>query len=363
VHSRDTFFRFIRPEHLYLTALFFIVVTFIIVTSIYVYLYLRKKRYFLKQFITDRLDEYISTILIGEDALPEDLLLNDELAGILSRKNGQQLAIDQLINTKKNLTGHAAESIIALYEKLNLKAISVKKFKSPVWYKKAKGIYELYMMNQKNMEQQIVKYTNSNNEYVRMEAQTAIIGFSGFSGLSFLSNLSYPLTDWQQIKLLEQLHLLNPDKMDDLPLWLQSTNEYVVLFALKLAETYQQMQVHAEVVNCLNSQSERIRHQAILTLGRIAQDDTTATLKAIYAREAYSNKQIILKQIAIIGTDDDIDFLMTVLKTEANDNLKLDALRAIMKCSLDGDKIVADAADNNSVITAMAKQINYEMIK
>ncbi|MBS1688207.1 MAG: HEAT repeat domain-containing protein [Bacteroidetes bacterium] len=363
MHSRDTFFRFIRPEHLYLTALSFIVVTSILVSAIYIYLYVKKKRHFLKQFITDKLDEYISTILIGEEILPDQLLLDEELTDILNRKSGQQLAIDQLINTKKNLTGHAAESIIELYEKLNLKTISIQKFRSPLWYKKAKGIYELYMMNQKSLEKQIAQYTNSNNEYVRTEAQTAIIGFSGFHGLSFLGTLSYPLTDWQQIKLLEQLQLLNPDKMPDLPLWLQSTNQYVVAFALKLAETYQQMHVHTEVVHCLNSPSERIRHQAILTLSRIAQDDTTQILKTIYAQETYANKQTILKQIAIIGTDDDIDFLINVLKTETNDTLKLEAVRATMKSSLDGDKIIAEVASENQVIAVMAKQINYEMTK
>lgn len=219
------------------------------------------------------------------------------------------------------------------------------------------------MMNQKDLEQQITPYTNSNNEYVRTEAQTAIIGFSGFRGLNFLNSLSYPLTDWQQIKLLEQLQLLNPDKMPDLPLWLQSANLYVVLFALKLAETYQQMHVHTEVVHCLDSPSERIRHQAILTLGRIAQDETTHILETMYTQETYSNKQTILKQIAIIGTDDDIDFLVNVLKTETNVTLKLEALRAIVKSNFDSDKIIAEVASENQVIALMAEQINYEMTK
>lgn len=64
------------------------------------------------------------------------------------------------------------------------------------------------MMDQKNLLTKIYRETNSKNEFVRSEAQIAIIYMTGFNGLRFLDVISYPLTLWQQIKLLEQLRLL-----------------------------------------------------------------------------------------------------------------------------------------------------------
>ena len=78
----------------------------------------------------------------------------------------------------------------------------------------------------------------------------------------FLDSLTYPLYEWQQIKLLEQLAAIDTDNMTHLPLWLRSSNEYVVQFALKLADIYQQIYVNDIVIDCLASNNEKIRYCA-----------------------------------------------------------------------------------------------------
>lgn len=281
----------------------------------------------MKQEILETLNEWIGEMMV-EKTLPE-IHISADLETFLKKRENRQFTINSLINVKKNFSGSANETTTYLYEKLDVRKDSVKKLHSRTWYLKARGIYELYMMNQHDYEAAISEYTNSPNEYVRMEAQTAIVGFSGFGGLVFLSKLTYPLHEWQQIKLLEQLAAINADSMGDLPLWLQSSNDYVVQFALKLADIYQQFHVHDRVIMNLGSENEKIRYQAIKTLGKIGNETTAQVLKHQYSQETRGIKLEIIQQLAFIAGNDDLPFLVDRLKEE-EESLVVAAGRAII---------------------------------
>lgn len=312
------------------------------VVMIYLYLYQKKRRHFVKKRISEILDEWISEALLEETEI-EHTHVTPELLDYFTNEKNRQYAIDQLISVKKNITGVAGRNIIRLYEQLELNFDSLNKFRNSVWYMKAKGIYELYMMGQRNMKDEIARYTNDKDEFVRTEAQTATMAFSGFGGLLFLNTLTYPLNDWEQVKILEQLHSIDPEDMPELPQWLQSGNDYVVLFALKLAEVYYQLHAHDYVLPCLDHKDERIRKHAILTISRIANENTTEVLILKYKNEIPSNQRIILQQLSRIGGDKELDFLLEELNN-TDDLLKLESARALVKCCSNGMKILEQAA-------------------
>ncbi len=355
--NSDAFFRLIAPAHLYFAAMIFGIGTIIMVIMIYAFLYVKKKRFRTKLLVEGQLNEWISDALT-ENELPA-IVIPENIARYFKQPAIRQFVTDSLINIKKNVTGSVGDNLVKLYEILELKEDSVHKLRSLVWYKRAKGIYELYMMQQRNELADILEYTNSNNEFVRMEAQTAIIGFSGFDGLVFLDSLVYPLYEWQQIKLLEQLNAVNPGDMPHLPLWLKSENSYVVHFALKLAEIYQQFHVHDDVVLCLQNENDKIRKQAIKTLGSIAAENTVDILKEQYKKETPGNRRVILTQLISIGTESDLDFLNSLLQ-EDDDNLKLEAVRAISAINETVFSDLEQKSPGNTVLLSIIKQVKYE---
>jgi hypothetical protein len=259
------------------------------------------------------------------------------------KKARRQFTINQLIDVKKNLTGKVSDSIVHLYEHSGLKRDSLRKFKSNKWYKKVKGINELYMMDQQDMLDSIYKYTNSHNEYIRMEAQTAMIHFYGFEGLKFLDIVTHPISEWEQLKLLEQLKTLDFEEMDNLHQWVKSPNFTVVVFALRLAAVYQQYHVHDDIVGCLEHENEKVRAQAATTLGKIAGDNTAAILAEHYFKEVFTNRQNILDSLLNIASDNEKDLLIRQLDDE-NDSLKLDVARVIAKCCNSGFDILKEKA-------------------
>lgn len=356
--NKDSFFDFLTAAHLYWGASVFAAITVTFVVLIYANLHIRKKRYFSQQDISDRLNNWIGEALVDE--VPFKYSDVPWLDLYLKSNYNRQHVTDCLINLRKNLNGAASDRLISIYEELGLQHDARTKLRSRRAHIKCRGIYELYMMRQQDAIPEIEQYLDSPVTAVRMEAQTAFVGFFGFKGLSFLSAQTYPLNDWQQLKLLEQLRTFPQEELPDLVLWLRSANDYVKRFALKLADIYQKLEVHNIVVICLSSIDERVRYQAITTLGRIANEKTAAILTAKYAEETLTNKANILRQLAVIGTESDVPFLIERLR-EQDDNVKLEAGRAIARCVGSGIDILDRHAAGDETLISISKQIKYEL--
>ncbi len=320
----------------------------VILVATSIYLGIRKRRFQQEKKIQEFFDHWLSQALLDDFSGGVELQVPDELKDLPRNKIGRQYAINQLINTKKNLIGVAARNVIYLYEHLGLQNTSMAKFNSPIWYRKAKGIYELYMMEQKNAEQQIQKYTNSSNEYVRLEAQTAVLAFGGFEGLRFLNTLTHPMNNWQQVKLLDQLLALDPGHFEDLPNWLQSPVDSVVEFSLKLAEIYQQMQVKAEATACLEHASPKVREQAVKTLTRIGDEESAAILAAMFPTAGDHLQKVILDALEHIATDHERPFLQQQYE-QGDPSQRLQVAQIIANCCTNGLQLLQQKGEAEPV--------------
>lgn len=331
----------IHPELLYLYTVLFIAIIAVILLMTSVLLRKRRKKFRIEQEVQSVFDEWLSQLLIED--LPHDTTFETPEWLVRSPKNriARQYAIDQLISTHKNLIGLASRNIIWLYEKTGLKEDSITKFHSRTWHTKARGIYELYMLEQQDMQHALSQHTNHRNAYVRMEAQTAVLAFAGFEGLVFLDTLTRPLNDWQQLKLLEQLTPLNPGNLDQLSTWLNAGNPDVVLFALKLTGLYQQLQVREDVVVLLKDHREKLREQAIKTLERVGDENTPSILVQRYTVETPANRKVILKSLEHMAADSELPFLLELLEKDDPDD-KLQAARIIMKCCSNGAALLQE---------------------
>ena len=312
----------------------------ILVSIIYIYLSFKKSTYFFISRVSNNLEVWLSSIIMEESV--ENIVMPKRFYQMIKNSKARQYIIDELIGCKKSFSGAVAENIVILYNHLGLKNDSIKKMKSgKKWHIKAKGIQELYMMDQRDVLTTIYKNTNSNNEFVRMEAQTGIIHLTGFPGLRFLDVISYPLTEWQQLKLLEQLKLspLAEDLSIKIPHWLLSKNDTVVVFTLKLADEYQQFAVRDKVIACLVHQTATIRSQALKTLIRIADEKTPSILLGYISKEPFANQAYILDALQYLASDKEKDFLLKRLD-HPNDLIKLKAAIVLAKCCTDGMEIL-----------------------
>lgn len=314
------FLTFMSPENLLIGVQIMGIGILLIVILIYAQLLVKKRMYFYTDRIRNNIEVWISHIILEESV--DGIDIPKKFYRLLDDPKARQVAIDELTKCKKNFSGVVAENIVALYNKLGLREDSLSKMQNKrKWYLQARGIQELYLMDQKNLLTKIYRETNSKNEFVRSEAQIAIIYMTGFNGLRFLDVISYPLTLWQQIKLLEQLRLFGKkeDLSDRLPKWLQSKNETVVVFALRLAAEYQQYAVKDVIMNCLVHPSDEVRTRAIKTLIVLADEQTPFILTGYFSKENFDNQAHILDSLVIMASDEQAPFLERLL--DAPDNI------------------------------------------
>jgi hypothetical protein len=318
----------LQPVYLLLAAAIVAIGIILLVLVIYGHLHFSRKEYWYQKAARQRLETWISEMIFSE---PQDRPpISNEFYQMAKNPTGRSFVLNELVNARKNFTADAAENTKFLYEQLGLKTYSLKKLRSSKWHVKARGIQELYLMGQSDVLKSIYKNTNARHEFVRMEAQTGIIHMIGFEGLRFLDLVSYPLTEWQQIKLLEQLNYskMNVTLSPAIPRWLNSPNDTVVVFALKLAEEYQQIALHDTILLCLHHPDEAVRRQAILTLVAIANEKTPLLLTEHFYKESLANRLVILDGLQKIATEQQAPFLIGLLEDE-NDLIKLKAAKTL----------------------------------
>lgn len=324
-----------------------VVIIILLTIAIYVLLNDKKKKHFKLIQIRKKLEPLITQFIIDESPATDEQL--DELRNIIDNSLARQYMVEELIRSKQNYSGEVADRIVTIYTGLDLKQYSLEKIQPKnSWYIIARGIQELYMMEQQDVYEDIYKFTNASNEYIRNEAQIGLIHLTGFTGLDFLELVSYPITNWQQLKLLEQLKQF-PKKEDfsaSVPKWIKSENNSVVVFALKLCYEYQLIQLVDDITNCLDHESETVKTQAIETLIRLENDQTSKILLNYLNQASRKDQLIILDVLSKIATEEDSASLIKLLDNPDN-LIKLKASIALSKCSSTGMDLIKEKSISN----------------
>ena len=117
----------------------------------------------------------------------------------------------------------------------------------------------------------------------------------------------------------------------------------MVVFALKLADEYQQFTLRDNVINCLVHPQEQVRTQAVKTLVKLADQLTPTILLGYFRKEGFVNRAMMLDALAILATEKQTDFLLTLLD-DPNNIIKLKASIVLAACSAKGMDILEKRA-------------------
>jgi hypothetical protein len=261
----------------------------------------------------------------------------DEFRKIASDDFRRQVLIDQMIDVSVNLKGDAGTKLVGLYKHLDLDKDSVRRAKSTEWHLKIKGFRELAFMNIKDANSEMYAALNSPNEILRMEAQIALVRLSDDNPFEFLTHLIRPFSLWEQITLHELMvqHEVTPPEFKQ---WLDSPNDTVVMFALRMIREFRQMDAENGVKKVLSHHSRLVRNLAVQVAGDLEMRSTLQTLKQMYKNQDYN---ICLEIVKSMGKMPDIammGFLKLVLDKEDDVQLQIEATKAIENMGEEGVK-------------------------
>jgi len=343
---------FFTQQMLFDTIIFFIFLIVVSIAFIFLYLFRKNKRWQRKVYLQKSLNSFIGEIAIceSEDELNEIFSNPDYQSVLLQFKHigsDRNLLISELAETSKKFRGSTMENILWLFEKMELRNQLLKNLENKKWHKKAKAIQQLAYLQQKNCVDIILPFTNHENELLRAEAQIALVKMTGFEGLEFLSKVTYPVSEWQQLRLIEELSSTTCTSLGNIHEWLQSENLSVVNFALRLVEIYQQFDFYDEVKRCLSHSSMAVCKNAVLTISNISNETTADLLVAHFARYDAFIQTKILKILQSDGTEAQLPFLFSILN-HPDDSYKLEAAKAILKISDTGIVAIEELIDRNA---------------
>lgn len=225
---------------------------------------------------------------------------------LLKNKQAKKILLQELVKLKKSLSGVPGDNVQKLYEQLRLDELSRQRLNSKKWHIKVRGIQELAIMNQFADSSNILSLTNNDNTMVRMEAQTAMVHLKKYKGLGFFNTLTYPVSEWHQMNLLQLLSNYPVAPVHGIKNWLQSSNTSVVQFALKLIGEQHAEEFCDEVINCLDDFDIGVRLSAILCLGNILSVSAIEALKKHFPNEENKElQQCIINQLQKTETEEE----------------------------------------------------------
>ena len=311
----------------------FVVVGILLFILLYLFRHSRqqKRKVHLQQLFSD----LIAGIVICES----EEECNDTLQPFLTQHQRmvkkplvRKILIKEIVRTKDSISGQAAENLRWLYETLTLDRDTLQRFSGTQWYRKASAIQHLAEMQQNKYLQKIYRETNNPNTYIRTEAQVAVVKLTGFKGLRFLNIVSYPVSQWQQLSLISQLQE-GEIELDKINRWLQSKNETVVEFALRLVEIYKCYELHDVVLQSLRHCSATVRLQALQAVREIYTEATPALLVQHFDGAGREEQLRILDMLLDIEAgSSEVGFLTSLLQ-HPDEAIRFRAMRGIQQLS------------------------------
>lgn len=246
----------------------------------------------------------------------EQLLIISELKESVADPFKRKIIISTLLKLRNEISGEMAESIDKLYVKLGLLRYSLAKLRNKKWDVIANGIRELTQFKIKAVHQIVMNNINHPTKEVRKEMQLYLVYLYAFKGLDFLNVLETPLSEWDQIQLLEILQLKNDSEIVDITPWLKSSNDSVVNFTLKLAKVYNQFEAKEELIKLLNHGSEDVRINTISALSHLNVLEAKNILKDSFNERSLEEQIAFLKMMENVHEHDDKVFLQEQMQHE-----------------------------------------------
>jgi len=279
----------------------------------------------LTEYLLERYQQLLMNYLFDEE---HQELAYLELNEVADNRINRQVLIDQMIDLSVNLKGEIKEDIQKLYLRLGLKRDSLEKAYSRKWHQNVKGFRELAFMNIREANEQIMKSLNASNEILRMEAQIAMVRLSDGNPYEFLHMLKKPLSLWEQVTLHE-LQIQHNLAVPDFKQWFSSENISVVMFALEMVAWYKQRGVGKELIGLFEHENEQVRLTAFKVCGEIGLKMVFPALVLRYPEETLKNKLQILLTFAKVPDEKYLSFLKSVLDTEEDVQLQIQATKAM----------------------------------
>ncbi|WP_400263428.1 hypothetical protein ACFX5U_10570 [Sphingobacterium sp. SG20118] len=264
-------------------------------------------------------NKIIESIAFGQNFVERDESFEKHLRDPAFRS----LFLDLLVTSERKFSGAAREEITHLFHKFNLEEEAWRNLRKRKSYLIAGGIQELTAMRVIRALPDFTAMLTHAEKQVYQEAQYGVVSFIGVEGLHFLDYLVQPLSDWQQLRLLNSITEIPNPELLNINLWLTSDSSSVIIFALRLIRKFQLLSFYIPVMKLLIHDVVAVRVQAVRTLQAFENNDTINQLIASFPNQPQEVQIAILKVFKLSRSMQSEGFLKTQLWEHPDTAIKI----------------------------------------
>lgn len=313
------------------SALFSLLIIPLIIFLNYLRGHLRKNEIVVAKYQSEYEQALVSYLYSGnedEEISSEQQLIIEQLKKCIVDPFKRKIVISTLLKLKNEISGEVALSVEKLYFQTGLIDYTLPKLRSKKWYILAKGIRELRQFQVKEAHDQVAKHINHPKRQVRKEMQLYMVNLFYFDGLDFLNVLQTPLSEWDQIQLLEVFQRFDNQKIPNITSWLKSSNDSVVVFVLKLAKIYNQFEQKDVLIKMLDHENKDIVVEVISVLSHLEVFEAKEVLKNTFEQRSQEEQIAIFKLMENLYEINDEPFLLDYIYHD-NFEIKVSALKIL----------------------------------
>lgn len=229
-------------------------------------------------------------------------------------KLGRRTLVENIVEMHKGVTGQSAEILEHFYRDTNLTQFAVQDVKKGPWWIKARAFRELSELRIKEKFKLILNYVDHPNKILRSEAQYAATMLGGARSLGFVEELTQPISEWDQLVLLEKLEKFIPEELPDVSTWLDSSNDSVVVFACKIIAQFRMFRVGPKLLGLLNHANYYVTVKGIECIVHLEFREACPTMRRVYPDAKKEVKIAILDALAKLGDTSNLNFFKDELE-------------------------------------------------
>ena len=350
------FFLVITVDELFLTFMVMLFLVVVLIITVLLYSFFQYKNLSNYSAWCQMIDKKISeTIVFGKENDNQD----PEFEKMTKNPKFRNVFLEKLVECEKKFSGMAQDEIIDLFYSYNLEKEAFKKLEQTKSHLIGGGIQELTSMKVKSALPKITYFLSHPAPQVYQEAQYAMLAFKGFEGLDFLNNTPHIISEWQQLRLLTSI-TKTPNQADhNIHSWLESTNNSVIIFTLRLLKKFQMFSFYDSVWNLLQNSSIEVRIKAVQTLLSLENNQTIPDFITIFPEQPTDVQSEIIKTMEISRDQRAVAFLKEQLFYHPMINVRISAAEALF--SLGHQNYLSELIDLETSSDELIKIIKHAL--
>lgn len=315
----------------------FIIATFSLVITIYT---IRRKHNRLQKKLKRSVPEIKS---LFEDVLFTDKKISendvsDKFENIVGNvnKGSLDIAVDVLVEFKNE--NKESERYSFLIKALKIVDHLERKFDSRSNSEKMDAFQQAFVLNLNKFDSKVLHYAYSKNSRIRTEARNSHLALSSNDSYRFFDEFEGNLTKWDEIELMQYLKLQNTrGNLEGLGKWINySKNDSLVVFLIKMVGFFEQKGIDDILLEKLEDTNEKVRAEAIFTIGALNLKETEQTLIDRFYTEPEICQVAIVKTIKKFNSGKALRFLEEIFNESNNIDSKKIIAEAILNYSYEG---------------------------